>query len=245
MFPQKNMSTAKFTLFRALLIFILIQTVWVDSGLGQQTPGPTEVYAYSGPNDPAPIVIGQASTIPFPALVAVLINLQVVHADDYIVKPQLGVQADGGRRYAYNPRVLDLANVDLVRKDVTLINKSGERFEKLRGFHRISAIDQHLPVYLRAGEADLFQERDFAAIEFDFADHGKTFLLFIRMSSSLWADPSGRVFTQPIPDPLQVLTHFALASTFRRILTAWSTSFSVVLYGGRKRRVVSWVQLIR
>ena len=26
---------------------------------------------------------------------------------DYVVKPHLGVQADGGRRYAYNPRVLD------------------------------------------------------------------------------------------------------------------------------------------
>jgi cell division protein FtsW (lipid II flippase) len=42
------------------------------------------------------------------ALVAVLINFQVVHADAYIVKPHLGVQADGGRRYAYNPRVIDL-----------------------------------------------------------------------------------------------------------------------------------------
>ena len=41
-------------------------------------------------------------------LVAVLINIQVVHADEYVVKPHLGVQADGGRRYAYNPRVLDL-----------------------------------------------------------------------------------------------------------------------------------------
>jgi len=42
------------------------------------------------------------------ALVAVLINIQVMHADEYVVKPHLGVQADGGRRYAYNPRVLDL-----------------------------------------------------------------------------------------------------------------------------------------
>jgi cell division protein FtsI/penicillin-binding protein 2 len=42
------------------------------------------------------------------ALVAVLINIQVVHADDYVAKAHLGVQADGGRRYAYNPRVLDL-----------------------------------------------------------------------------------------------------------------------------------------
>jgi cell division protein FtsW (lipid II flippase) len=41
-------------------------------------------------------------------LVGVLIDFQVVHADDYVVKAQLGVQADGGRRYTYNPRVLDL-----------------------------------------------------------------------------------------------------------------------------------------
>jgi cell division protein FtsW (lipid II flippase) len=43
------------------------------------------------------------------ASVAVLINMQVLHADEYVVKPHLGIQADGGRRYAYNPRVLDLA----------------------------------------------------------------------------------------------------------------------------------------
>jgi len=38
----------------------------------------------------------------------VAIDIQVVHAAEYIVKPHLGVQADGGRRYAYNPRVLDV-----------------------------------------------------------------------------------------------------------------------------------------
>src|SRR6185369_11575396 len=42
------------------------------------------------------------------ALVAVLISIQVVYADEYAVKPHLGVQADGGRRYAYNPRILDV-----------------------------------------------------------------------------------------------------------------------------------------
>ena len=41
-------------------------------------------------------------------LVAVLINVQVVHADDYVVRPHLGVQADGGRRFEYNPRILDI-----------------------------------------------------------------------------------------------------------------------------------------
>jgi hypothetical protein len=67
MMSPKNMSTAKFTLLRVLMITVLIETAWVDSGLGQQTPGPTEVYAYTGPTDLAPIAIGQASTIPFPS----------------------------------------------------------------------------------------------------------------------------------------------------------------------------------
>jgi cell division protein FtsI/penicillin-binding protein 2 len=42
------------------------------------------------------------------ALVAVVVNVQVLAADDYVVRPHLGVQADGGRRFEYNPRVLDL-----------------------------------------------------------------------------------------------------------------------------------------
>jgi peptidoglycan glycosyltransferase len=35
-------------------------------------------------------------------------NVQLVHGDDYLIKPHLGVQADGGRRFEYNPRVLDV-----------------------------------------------------------------------------------------------------------------------------------------
>ena len=42
------------------------------------------------------------------ALVGVALRVQVVSADAYVVKPHLGVQADGGRRFEYNPRVLDL-----------------------------------------------------------------------------------------------------------------------------------------
>jgi cell division protein FtsI/penicillin-binding protein 2/cell division protein FtsW (lipid II flippase) len=41
-------------------------------------------------------------------LVAVLVNVQVVRADTYAVKPHLGLQGDGIRRYQYNPRVLDV-----------------------------------------------------------------------------------------------------------------------------------------
>ena len=35
-------------------------------------------------------------------------DITVVRADDYAVRPHLGVQADGGRRFVYNPRVLDI-----------------------------------------------------------------------------------------------------------------------------------------
>jgi cell division protein FtsW (lipid II flippase) len=42
------------------------------------------------------------------ALITVVVRVQVLRADDYIVKPHLGVHADGGRRFEYNPRMLDL-----------------------------------------------------------------------------------------------------------------------------------------
>ncbi len=45
------------------------------------------------------------------ALFAVMVDIQIVHADDYVAKPHLGVQADGGRRFEYNPRVLDLVRL--------------------------------------------------------------------------------------------------------------------------------------
>jgi cell division protein FtsW (lipid II flippase) len=52
--------------------------------------------------------LGGALTLCALALVAVVVRVQVLEADDYVVKPHLGVQADGGRRFEYNPRVLDL-----------------------------------------------------------------------------------------------------------------------------------------
>jgi cell division protein FtsW (lipid II flippase) len=41
-------------------------------------------------------------------LVGVAIQVQVVQADALAVRPHLGIQADGGRRLEYNPRVIDL-----------------------------------------------------------------------------------------------------------------------------------------
>lgn len=55
-------------------------------------------------------VRGLVSTLAVAALVliGVLVNVQVVRADTYAVKPHLGMQADGVRRYQYNPRLLDV-----------------------------------------------------------------------------------------------------------------------------------------
>ena len=44
-------------------------------------------------------------------LLAVMIDIQIVRADDYVARPHLGVQADGGRRFEYNPRVLDMVRL--------------------------------------------------------------------------------------------------------------------------------------
>src|SRR5262249_35814922 len=45
------------------------------------------------------------------ALLVVLFDIQVLSADSYAVKPHLSLQADGGRRYQYNQRVLDVARL--------------------------------------------------------------------------------------------------------------------------------------
>ncbi len=44
-------------------------------------------------------------------LLAVAVNVQMVHADDYIIRAHLGIQADGGQRFEYNPRVLDIVRL--------------------------------------------------------------------------------------------------------------------------------------
>jgi cell division protein FtsI/penicillin-binding protein 2/cell division protein FtsW (lipid II flippase) len=45
------------------------------------------------------------------ALIAVLTYVQVLRADAYVVRPHLGLQADGARRYQYNQRVLDVVGL--------------------------------------------------------------------------------------------------------------------------------------
>jgi cell division protein FtsW (lipid II flippase) len=76
-------------------------------------------------------------------LLAVMIDIQIVHADDYVARPHLGVQADGGRRFEYNPRVLDLVRlmprgtiydrqgVPLATDDPTVIAAARQAYAKL------------------------------------------------------------------------------------------------------------------
>ena len=51
--------------------------------------------------------LGRTLLVAGALLLAVWGRVQVVAADRFAVEPQLGLQADGGRRYQYNPRVLD------------------------------------------------------------------------------------------------------------------------------------------
>ncbi len=44
-------------------------------------------------------------------LLAVAVDIQVIHADDYVIRAHLGIQADGGRRFQYNPRLLDIVQL--------------------------------------------------------------------------------------------------------------------------------------
>ena len=51
---------------------------------------------------------GFMATVSLVLLVA-LVRVQIVRADEIVARPHLGMQADGSRRYQYNPRVLDVA----------------------------------------------------------------------------------------------------------------------------------------
>jgi cell division protein FtsW (lipid II flippase) len=76
------------------------------------------------------------------ALVAILAKVQVLSANDLVVKPHLSLQADGARRYQYNQRVLDVARLiprgtifdrsglALATSDAAVMLKARERYKK-------------------------------------------------------------------------------------------------------------------
>jgi len=85
------------------------------------------------------VVLGTAAV----ALMAIVINVQVAKRDDYLVRPQLALQADGGRRFVYNPRVLDVVRqiprgtiydrhgLPLASSDTAVIHKAGDGYKDL------------------------------------------------------------------------------------------------------------------
>ena len=127
-----------FFLATALTLFLIVPALIMASGIMGITPLTgvvTPFLSYGGsamlanfaalgllaaihrdrrpPNDFAPFrvpmrCLGGVLAVCALALAGVALRVQVVSADAYVVKPHLGVQADGGRRFEYNPRVLDL-----------------------------------------------------------------------------------------------------------------------------------------
>ena len=79
------------------------------------------------------------------AVIAVVMaaTVQTLRADDYLVRPQLGLQADGGRRFQYNPRVLevlrsiprgtiyDRRGLPIASGDLAALTKAAPEFGKL------------------------------------------------------------------------------------------------------------------
>jgi cell division protein FtsW (lipid II flippase) len=92
----------------------------------------------------APVVwLGSALGLFALVLLGVAVDVQIVRADDYVIRPHLGIQADGGRRFEYNPRVLDIVRlmprgtiydrvgVPLASDDPRVIAGARQTYEKL------------------------------------------------------------------------------------------------------------------
>jgi len=79
-------------------------------------------------------------------LLLVLFDVQVLHADDYAVRPHLGLQGDGVRRFQYNPRVLDaLASIPrgsvLDRRGLPLATSDAAIAKKAHDAYKKTGID--------------------------------------------------------------------------------------------------------
>lgn len=90
--------------------------------------------------------VGGALALFAVGLVAAAGRVQVLHADEVLVRPHLGMQADGTRRYQYNPRVLDVArqiprgNV-LDRRGLPLATDDRARLGRAQGdFQRLGVV---------------------------------------------------------------------------------------------------------
>jgi hypothetical protein len=88
--------------------------------------------------------LGGALGVAATGLLLLVLDIQVLHADDYVVKPHLSMQADGVRRYQYNQRVLDVTRLiprgtiydrrgfPLATTDAAVVLKSRDAFREVR-----------------------------------------------------------------------------------------------------------------
>jgi hypothetical protein len=92
-------------------------------------------------------------------------RVQVVRADELVAKPHLGVQADGMRRFQYNPRLLDLVRriprgsivdrtgLPLATDDADLTRKSAAAYAKVGVSTETACPDPTLRCYPLGGRA--------------------------------------------------------------------------------------------
>lgn len=87
--------------------------------------------------------LGRTAAACAAGMLVVAATIQTLRADEYLVRPQLSVQADGGRRFQYNPRVLealrsiprgtiyDRRGLPIASNDVAVLQKAAGAYEQL------------------------------------------------------------------------------------------------------------------
>ena len=87
--------------------------------------------------------LGRAAAAGAAVMLVVAATVQTLRADEYLVRPQLSVQADGGRRFQYNPRVLDalrsiprgtvydVRGLPVATNDAEVVNKAAKDYARL------------------------------------------------------------------------------------------------------------------
>ena len=92
-----------------------------------------------------------------------MLRVQVVRADEVLVKPHLGIQADGTRRFQYNPRVVDAARriergtvfdrngVPVASDDEALMAKSAQAYQRMGVALESACPDPHERCYPLGG----------------------------------------------------------------------------------------------
>jgi hypothetical protein len=105
--------------------------------------------------------------------------------------------------------ILDQAQIYLVGKNVTQRNQTVERIENFGRFHVVHPFQELLSVDLRSEQTDRFQNRDFAAVQFDLASHAQLSAEIRALSSRLSRQPRRGILLQPLPKRIEMIAYFA------------------------------------